>query len=334
MTTCPNGHPIAEGQPFCSECGAEVISSGVDVPAAASEGTEAIPIGSESATVPSGEESGKNKVVPIVAGAAIVVLVLIVGLLVATHHTSNSTVTATTGAVTPTTSALDTCSLNLSDWTIFLSNYGSGLEDARLTYGLNSPIFTWLYAEQATFREQATSQGQGAAQGTLQTDATMECQVQQQKGVDVGQVPPPPSSPGDPAPTFNGAATSSPTTTPTASSTQSGSASATHFVTTPPAPALAQALDNFFSVQPYNTYPLSELMFTAAQDPSDPTWAVWNVGGAPGFQSQVSSGYGFAQLVNGYWEVVAGPGSAQVGCPPPANNIPNAVLAYFGVTCP
>ncbi|MBV8463094.1 MAG: hypothetical protein JO368_07360 [Acidimicrobiales bacterium] len=47
----------------------------------------------------------------------------------------------------------------------------------------------------------------------------------------------------------------------------------------------------------------------------------------------VGSGYGFAQVSAGQWRVVAGPGSAGVGCPP-SSAVPRQVLADFGATCP
>lgn len=68
----------------------------------------------------------------------------------------------------------------------------------------------------------------------------------------------------------------------------------------------------------------------------DPTYALFRIGPAPGYENSVQGGYGFAHLSGGTWSVI-GFGSAGVGCPPgtatyPA--VPAAVLAGFGVTCP
>ena len=68
----------------------------------------------------------------------------------------------------------------------------------------------------------------------------------------------------------------------------------------------------------------------------DPTYALFRIGPAPGYENSVQGGYGFVHQSGGTW-TVTGFGSAGVGCPPgtatyPA--VPAAVLAGFGVTCP
>ncbi len=69
--------------------------------------------------------------------------------------------------------------------------------------------------------------------------------------------------------------------------------------------------------------------FTITLDQHDPTWARWSV-----VDPSIGSGYGYAHVNGGTWAVVAGPGSAAVGCPPSASAVPARVLADFGATCP
>jgi len=68
----------------------------------------------------------------------------------------------------------------------------------------------------------------------------------------------------------------------------------------------------------------------------DPTYALFRVGPAPGYENSVQGGYGFLHQSGGRWNVI-GFGSAEVGCPPGAPTnvvVPTPVLAGFGVTCP
>ncbi|HUC38309.1 MAG TPA: hypothetical protein VMR97_14440 [Acidimicrobiales bacterium] len=72
----------------------------------------------------------------------------------------------------------------------------------------------------------------------------------------------------------------------------------------PPA-ALSQALDAYLSNPQNNAdYPLNELAFAAYRDPRDPSWAVFSISGAPGFESDVQGEGGIARLVRGVWTIV------------------------------
>ena len=55
--------------------------------------------------------------------------------------------------------------------------------------------------------------GQGQADTVLTTDSENECVSLQGQGFQIDQIPPPPASPSDPAPVFNGAPTTSTSTT-------------------------------------------------------------------------------------------------------------------------
>jgi peptidoglycan hydrolase-like protein with peptidoglycan-binding domain len=68
----------------------------------------------------------------------------------------------------------------------------------------------------------------------------------------------------------------------------------------------------------------------------DPSYVYFKIGPAPGHESTVQGGYGFAHDQGGGWTVV-GFGTSGVGCPP--NNaqnelVPTGVLSEFGVSCP
>jgi hypothetical protein len=69
--------------------------------------------------------------------------------------------------------------------------------------------------------------------------------------------------------------------------------------------------------------------FSVTLDQHNPVWARWSV-----VDPSIGSGYGFAQLSGGSWAVVAGPGTAEVGCPSSGAPVPPQVLADFGATCP
>ena len=68
--------------------------------------------------------------------------------------------------------------------------------------------------------------------------------------------------------------------------------------------------------------------FTVKIDSDDPSWAYFTVN-----DPNAGPGYGFADLVNGSWEVYA-VGSSEVGCPPGSEVVPPQVMAYFGIICP
>lgn len=68
--------------------------------------------------------------------------------------------------------------------------------------------------------------------------------------------------------------------------------------------------------------------FHVTVDPTDSRWAEYNI-----FDPSVGSGYGFAHLQRGKWELVGGPGSAGVGCGGPYR-VPRQVLSSLKATCP
>jgi peptidoglycan hydrolase-like protein with peptidoglycan-binding domain len=68
----------------------------------------------------------------------------------------------------------------------------------------------------------------------------------------------------------------------------------------------------------------------------DPTYALFRIGPAPGYENSVQGGYGFVHQSGGTWGVI-GFGSAGVGCPPGTASypaVPLPVLTGFGLTCP
>jgi hypothetical protein len=69
--------------------------------------------------------------------------------------------------------------------------------------------------------------------------------------------------------------------------------------------------------------------FKVIVDPNSPEWADWGL-----YDPNIGGGYGFALDSNGMWQVVAGPGSAGVGCPGGTYVVPAQILADFGATCP
>jgi len=69
--------------------------------------------------------------------------------------------------------------------------------------------------------------------------------------------------------------------------------------------------------------------FTVTPDRNNPDWSKWSVN-----DPSVGSGYGYAELVNGTWQIVAGPGSAGVGCPPSPHLVPAQIISDFGSSCP
>lgn len=69
--------------------------------------------------------------------------------------------------------------------------------------------------------------------------------------------------------------------------------------------------------------------FTERIDPNDTSWAMWTVN-----DPTVGMAYGFAQSSGGQWQVVAGPGSDDVGCGDGEVQVPTQVIADLGASCP
>jgi hypothetical protein len=68
----------------------------------------------------------------------------------------------------------------------------------------------------------------------------------------------------------------------------------------------------------------------------EPSYVLFHVGPAAGYESRVQGGYGFAQESAGTWQVI-GFGSAEVGCPGGGGSapvVPVPVLIGFGLGCP
>jgi predicted small secreted protein len=93
-------------------------------------------------------------------------------------------------------------------------------------------------------------------------------------------------------------------------------------------PALQTALNAYFSSSSNNAYPLSELSFAAKISSLDPTWAVYGVGAAPGYENVVQGASGEAHLVNGAWQIL-GAGSDGWWC---NTGMPDAVANELGVS--
>ena len=69
---------------------------------------------------------------------------------------------------------------------------------------------------------------------------------------------------------------------------------------------------------------------------ADPTYAYFRISPAPGHESTVQGGYGFAHSQGGVWSVI-GFGTSEVSCPPDNSQnaaVPAAVLTEFGLSCP
>lgn len=68
----------------------------------------------------------------------------------------------------------------------------------------------------------------------------------------------------------------------------------------------------------------------------DPSYVLFHIGPAPGYENTVQGGYGFVHQSGGTWTVI-GFGSSEVGCPPGAAGnqvVPTNVLTGFGLSCP
>jgi len=122
--------------------------------------------------------------------------------------------------------------------------------------------------------------------------------------------------------------TSSTTTTTTSSSTSTTTGNGS-------APAGALAAVNAYETT--NGPAAGTWKITSAQVSTvDPTYVLFRIGPAPGYENQVQGGYGFVHDQAGTW-TVGGFGSADVGCPPGAAEapvVPTAVLSGFGLSCP
>ncbi len=68
---------------------------------------------------------------------------------------------------------------------------------------------------------------------------------------------------------------------------------------------------------------------TATLDPNDPTWSKWNIN-----DPNIGSAYGFSELIDGTWQLEAGPGSAEVGCPGGGPQVPSLIISDLGAACP
>lgn len=76
--------------------------------------------------------------------------------------------------------------------------------------------------------------------------------------------------------------------------------------------------------------PAGKITWSVSLDPSDPSWALLSLDPSRGVAFQGATGV--ARLSGGRWRVVSGPGSAKVGCLPPAA-VPPAVRAELGIVC-
>ncbi len=102
--------------------------------------------------------------------------------------------------------------------------------------------------------------------------------------------------------------------------------------TFPPAPAALVQTYNAYAASEGATYAPSELAITAYVDPKHKSWALFRVGPAPGYETQVQAGEGIAVLVGGKWKIVNGVASAQLGCATPTQ-IPANIRADFHIVC-
>jgi hypothetical protein len=67
--------------------------------------------------------------------------------------------------------------------------------------------------------------------------------------------------------------------------------------------------------------------FTATLDSNNSDWIMWTVQ-----DPSIGSASGFAEYTTGTWQIVAGPGSDDVGCTSPGQ-VPSSVLSDFSETC-
>jgi hypothetical protein len=64
--------------------------------------------------------------------------------------------------------------------------------------------------------------------------------------------------------------------------------------------------------------------FTAKVDPNNSNWIEWILQ-----DKTMGAASGYAEYITGTWQIVAGPGSADVGC----GTVPTTVMAAFGQSC-
>lgn len=103
------------------------------------------------------------------------------------------------------------------------------------------------------------------------------------------------------------------------------------------AKAPAAAVTAIHAFEDKNGPPRGSRTLTAVQRSAvDPNYVLYRISPAPGRETEVEGGYGFAHKENAKW-VVIGFGSDAVGCPPGAPDnevVPAAVLTSFKLTCP
>jgi peptidoglycan hydrolase-like protein with peptidoglycan-binding domain len=78
------------------------------------------------------------------------------------------------------------------------------------------------------------------------------------------------------------------------------------------------------------------MVTSTAASTVDPSYVLFHIGPAPGYESTVQGGYGFVHGSGDTWMVI-GFGSSEVGCPPGATGnqvVPTNVLTGFGLSCP
>ena len=126
--------------------------------------------------------------------------------------------------------------------------------------------------------------------------------------------------------------TTSPSATTTTSSASVTTTTVPTFAGVPPAAVTTISSYEGAHGPSAGTWQISSAKLSTA----DPSYVYFQIGPAPGHESTVQGGYGFAHAQGGVWTVI-GFGTSEVGCPP--NNsqnaiVPTAVLSEFGLTCP
>ena len=258
-------------------------------------------------------------------GAAVlaVVLLSLIGILIATHHSSGSTAPSKS---TPTTSkyvtenkqylayvaSLDNGDLNHSS--SFLVSLGANVcGDLELFNGDLNTVYPYIIKFDT---ENQVYLGGVDLEEIISAATKYYCPQY------YGIVPPPYIAPTttSPPPT-----TTSPPPTTTSTTAPNQSASSPY----PPAPAALQQV----ALASFSGWPAYELSVTAKFDPNDPTWALVSIAGAPGYENQVQGGAGIAHLVNGVWTMAEGFGS-DIGQGVCTNGqVPVSVADALGFNC-
>ncbi len=137
------------------------------------------------------------------------------------------------------------------------------------------------------------------------------------------------SSAHDATSTTNTPATTTPTSTPPTSTPPTSTPT-----TTGTTGAVTSAIDAFQAANG----PASGWEITSSQTSTvDPTYVLFKLGPAPGYEASYQGGYGFVhQQSSGTWSVI-GFGTAGVGCTAggsSAPTVPTTVLTGFGLSCP